>query len=112
MAEAHTHFTPPELANFLAAQAVAAARSFLEGRSESDQLSREAMRIFLELQMVGQDTRANAIADPTRLLIVTMMRTASATGARAERWAAIMDAFVALLRDESVELAKSGAQRR
>jgi len=108
----HQNFTTPELANFLAAQAVAAATSYLERRSDGARLATEADRVFLELQLIGHDPRCNAVADPTRLLVVAMMRTAIATGVRAERWAAIMAAFVPLLREESAELARTGAQRQ
>jgi hypothetical protein len=105
------YFIAPELANLLAAQAVAASTSYLDARCNSEQLAREAHRLFLELQMIGHDPRCNAIADPTRLLVVAMMRTANSTGLRAERWADIMRAFVPLLRQESTELAATGAQR-
>ena len=106
------YLTPPELANLLAAQAVAASTSYLDDRGDSAKLAHEASRLFLELQMIGHDPACNAIADPTRLLVVAMMRTANSTGPRAERWADIMRAFVPLLRQESTELAISGAQRR
>lgn len=107
----HKHFTAPEVANLLAAQAVAASTSYLDGRSDGAKLGHEAERIFLELQMIGHDPRCNAIADPTRLMVVAMMRTAISTGKRAKRWRAVMKAFVPLLRQESTELATSGAQR-
>jgi hypothetical protein len=108
----HSSFTAPELANFLAAQAVAAATSFLDGRSEGAALAREADRVLLQLQLIENDPRCNAIADPTRLLLQVMMHTAIATGARAERWADLMAAFVPLLRQESTDLAATGAQRQ
>jgi hypothetical protein len=108
----HENFTTPELANFLAAQAVAAATSFLEGRSDGARLGQEANRVLLELQIIGHDPACNAIADPTKLLVIAMMRTSIATGRRARRWAAVMDAFVSMLREESSELANSGAQRQ
>lgn len=111
MTSLHRDFTAPELANFLAAQAVAAATSYLDGRSQAADLAREADRVFLELQAIGHDPACNAIADPTRVMVVAMMRTAIATGARAARWADIMAAFVPLLRQESSELAATGAQR-
>lgn len=104
-------FTAPEVANLLAAQAVAAATSYIEGRSDSEMLHHEAQRVFLELQLIGHDHRCNAIADPTRLLVVAMMRTAISSGDRAKRWADVMNAFVPLLRHESVDLARTGAQR-
>jgi hypothetical protein len=107
----HKDFTAPEIANLLAAQAVAASTSYLEGRSDGAKLAHEADRIFLELQMIGHDPACNAIADPTRLMVVAMMRTAVSTDARGARWAEVMKAFVPLLRQESTELATTGAQR-
>jgi hypothetical protein len=105
------YFTAPEIANLLAAQAVAASTSYLDNRSDGGQLAQEANRLFLELQMIGHDPACNAIADPTRLLVISMMRTAISIGPRAERWADIMRAFVPLLRQESKELVATGAQR-
>jgi hypothetical protein len=105
------YLTAPEVANLLAAQAVAASTSYLEERGDGARLAQEANRLFLELQMIGHDPACNSIADPTRLLVVAMMRTACATGPRAERWADIMRAFVPLLRQESNDLAATGVQR-
>lgn len=108
----HDHFTLPERANFLAAQAVAAATSYLDGRSPAADLAREAGRVFTELERIGSDPHANAIADPTRMLVTAMIHAAISQGPRAERWADIMQAFVGLLRLESIELAATGAQRQ
>ena len=105
-------FTAPELANFLAAQAVASATSFIEGRGGAGELAREAERIFSQLELIGADPRCNEIVDPTRLLLTAMIHAAVTSGPRAERWADIMNAFVRLLRLESTELASSGAQRQ
>jgi hypothetical protein len=106
------HFTKPELANFLAAQAVAAATSFSEGRASARQLANEGARIASQLELVGPDPRCNAIVGATQLLLKAMIHTAVATGVRAERWTDIMNAFASLLRLESTELARSGAQRQ
>lgn len=105
-------FNPPELANFLAAQAVAAATSYLDQRSGPDELARTAARVFLQLQDLASDPRCNAIVDPTRLLITAMIHAAITTGPRRFRWAEIMESLVGLLRLESSELAATGAQRQ
>jgi hypothetical protein len=104
--------TAPEQANLLAAQAVAGAQGYFDGRWSGSELAEEAGRILDELDRLPADPRANAIADPTRLLITAMVHTATSTGTRAERWADVMAAFVPLLRQESTELAASGAQRQ
>jgi hypothetical protein len=106
------HFTKPELANFLAAQAVAAATSFSEGRASARQLAIEGERIATQLDLVGRDQRCTAIVDATQLLLKAMIHTAVSTGQRAERWTDIMNAFAGLLRLESTELARTGAQRQ
>lgn len=108
----HSDFTAPELANVLAAQAVAAATSYLDGRSNAARLNQEASRVFLELQLIGHDPSCNSIADPTRVMVVAMMRTAISSGTRADRWADVMRAFIPLLRQESTDLAATGVQRR
>jgi hypothetical protein len=108
----HERFTVPEQANFLAAQAVAAATSYLGGRSTCADLAEEADRVFSQLQTLAPDPCCAAIVDPTRLLVTAMIYAAVTTGPRAERWADIMNAFVGLLRLESHELAASGAQRQ
>lgn len=45
-------------------------------------------------------------------MVTAMVHTAVATKSRGQRWADIMAAFVLLLRQESTELAASGAQRQ
>lgn len=104
--------TPPEQANLLAAQAVASAQGYFDGRWSGTYLAQEASRIMDELDRLPADPRANAILDPTRLLITAMVHTATTTGIRAERWADVMAAFIPLLRQEFTELARSGAQRQ
>jgi hypothetical protein len=106
------HFTKPELANFLAAQAVASAQGFIDGRGDAARLAQDATRIFSQLELVGADPRCHAIVDTTRLLLTAMTHAAVTSGPRAERWAEIMNAFVRLLRLESTELAATGAQRQ
>lgn len=94
-------FTAPDPANFIAAKTVATVTSYLDGRSTHASLARRANCIALELQMVGNKPRCNAIADPTRMLVVAMAKT-SVDGAG--RWAAIMAALVPLLRKRSLQM--------
>jgi hypothetical protein len=104
--------TAPEQANLIAAQAVAAATSFLDGRSDACSLAGAAGHLSAALDQVQPDPRASEILDVTRLLVRTMILTAVATRpARAGRWADIMECFVNLLRHESKQLAETGAQR-
>ncbi len=109
-------FTAPELANFLAAKAVSHATAFLEGRHLAPELASNAHSLQLELMTAftgAADIHVNAILDPSRMLVFAMMRTADAEGvpARQDRWADVMAAMVDLVRLESGELRKSGAQR-
>lgn len=108
----HPNFTAPEIANLLAGQAVAAATSYLEKRSDDSRLAHEAAHLFGELMRVGRDPRCTVITDVTRMLAQVMLHTAVTSGERSERWAALMAAFVPLLRSESTDLAKTGAQRQ
>jgi hypothetical protein len=112
MPESPQHFTPAESANFLAARAVSHATAFLDGRNDAAELARNADRIQLELMMSATDPSTNIILDPVRLLCVAMMRTAVAPGdSRQDRWQQVMGALVELVRHESHELRRSGAQR-
>lgn len=106
------HFTKPELANFLAAHAVAAATAFTRGGGTAEQLARDSDLIAAQLELASDDPRCNDIVDATQLLLKAMIHTAVSTGARAERWTDIMNAFAGLLRLESTELARTGAQRQ
>jgi hypothetical protein len=100
----HGEMSRPEIANFLAAKCVAVATSFLDGRSGAALLAREADGLCGELLVLGDHPDCNAIADPARLLVVTMMRTAIADGPRALRWRAIMAALVNLVRLEGMSM--------
>jgi hypothetical protein len=107
----HGEMSRPEIANFLAAKCVAAATSYLAGRSGAARLAREADSLCGELLDLGFDHDCNAIADPARLLVVAMMSTAIAerasfgpdieAGPRLLRWRAIMAALVDLVLLES-----------
>lgn len=101
---AGAEMTAPEIASFLAAKSIAAATAFLDGRSDGAMLARAADQLCAELLTVSSDPACNAISDPTRMLVVAMMRGAVATGTRAQRWRAIMIAFVDLVRAEATEL--------
>jgi hypothetical protein len=104
--------TPPEQANLIAAQAVAAATSFIDGRSDKCTLAASAGRIFEDIGKVAPDLRARQIVDATKLLAMTMINTAVSNSARGDRWADVMKAFVELLRHESTDLVATGAQRQ
>lgn len=104
--------TPPEQANLIAAQAVAAATSFLDGRSDACTLAGAAGGVLNDIGKLPADPRAHQIVDSTKLLAMAMINTAVSKSARAERWADIMRAFVSLLRHESSDLAATGAQRQ
>ncbi len=92
--------SPPEIASFLAAKAIAAATAFLDGRSDGAALGRAADQLIGEMLLVN-DPACNALADPTRLLVISMLHGAVASGTRAQRWRAIMLAFVDLVRVEA-----------
>lgn len=98
------HLTQQEIASFLAAKTIAAATAFLDGRSDGAALARDADRLCGELLVVSSEPDCNALADPTRLLVIAMRRASVATGTRALRWRAIMIAFVDLVRNEATEL--------
>lgn len=103
---------PPESANFIAAKAVAHATAYLDGRNDAALLARNADDMQCELIVASSEGNANRILDPTRLLVVAMSRTAIAQGeARQDRWQSVMGALVELVRHESHELRRTGAQR-
>jgi hypothetical protein len=108
----HSNFSPVEHANFVVAKAVSHATAYLDGRNDADQLGRNARAVMCELIPVTDDPRAKAILDPARLLTIAMLNAAVAQGeARQDRWSQVMGALVELVRHESTELRKSGAQR-
>jgi hypothetical protein len=96
---------PVDLANFLAGKAVAAATSYLDGRSDGAALALAADRLRLDLLAVETDPDCNGVVDPTRMMVVAMMHGAVSTGPRQARWHAVMTAFVDLVRTESLSLA-------
>ncbi|WP_296741375.1 hypothetical protein [Mesorhizobium sp.] len=105
-------FTPAETANFLAGKAVASATSFLDGRSTADVMRADADRLMHELLAVDHQSDANAILDPARLLVLSMMRTARASERwRLDRWQQVTAALVELVRRESTDLRERGVQR-
>lgn len=109
------NFTPVEVANFLAAKAVACATAFLDGRDDETKLAGHATSLQGELTTTftaSPDLNVTAILDPTRMLVFAMRCTADAQGeARQDRWQHVMGAMVDLVRLESTALRESGSQR-
>ncbi len=96
--------TPSEIAQFLAAKAIGHATAFLDGRIDAGALGQQADALCGELLVVSGEPACNHLSDPTRLLVVVMMRAACASpGPRADRWQSIMHGFVDLVRHESAE---------
>jgi hypothetical protein len=104
--------TPPEQANLIAAQAVAAATSFLDGRSSPLVLVREASRIHVELEKIASDPKSHKMIDVSKMFVTMMVNCGISSGSRADRWAEAMSSFIPLLRFESHDLASTGAQRQ
>ena len=90
--------TPLDVATFLAGKAIAEATAFLQHRSDEARLGRAADQLCGELLAVERDPVCNAIVDPTRLLVTSMMRCAVAQGPLTQDWCLVMFAFVGLLR--------------
>jgi len=108
----HANFSPVERANFVAAKVVAHATAYLDGRNDADTLYITARSVFCELIAVGEDLRAKAILDATRLLTIAMLNASSVKDqARLDRWQQVMGALIELVKIESTNLRKSGAQR-
>jgi len=108
----HADFSPVEHANFVAAKVVAHAAAYLDGRNDADTLYITARSVFTELIVVGEDLRAKAILDATRLLTIAMLNASSVKDeARLDRWQQVMGALIELVKIESTNLRKSGAQR-
>lgn len=106
------HFMPAEHANFLAAKVVAHATAFLDGRNDAAELGRNAKAMQIELMIGTDDPASRAVLDPARLLVVAMMGASYAHGEpRQDRWQHVMGALVELVRHESTELRRTGAQR-
>lgn len=111
MSERHPNFTPTEHANWLAARAVASATAYLDGRHGVDQLEKQALEIQIEL-LAASACQARSILDPVRLLNIAAMRTARTHGdARRDRWRQVLASLVDLVRHESNDLRRTGAQR-
>lgn len=107
-----SNFTPAEHANFLAGKVIAYATAYLDGRNDAAVLGGNARAAMLELVVATDDPTAKAILDPSRLLVIAMLNTSAAEGeARQDRWQQVMGALVEMVRHESRELKKSGAQR-
>ncbi len=108
----HSRFSPAEHANFIAAKAVSYATSFLNERADRELLGRNAQSVMIELVACGDDPAAKAILDPARLLTIAMIGAAGADNwARRMRWCDVMSALVIMVRQESHELRRTGAQR-
>lgn len=104
--------SPAEHANFVAAKVVAHATAFLNGSHDAGQLGSNARSVNLELIPCADDLKARAILDAARLLVTAMLGAAAAEGeARQDRWMHAMAAMIELVRYESTELKRSGAQR-
>lgn len=105
-------FTAAEHVNFIAAKAIAHATAYLDGRNDAVQLGRNADQVQCELLGTMPEPEANRIVDPVRMLLVAMSRASLAEGDdRQDRWQQVMGALVELVRHESTELRRSGAQR-
>ncbi len=105
-------FNAAEHANFIAAKAIAHATAYLDGRNDARQLGGNADQVQCELLTTATDIDANRILDPVRMLLVAMSRASLAEGeSRQDRWQQVMGALVELVRHESTELRRSGAQR-
>jgi hypothetical protein len=108
----NAHFNAAEHANFIAAKAIAIATAYLDGRSDGPLLGRNACHLNGELMATAGDVDANRILEPVRLLVRVMSNAAiSEDEARRDLWELLMGGLVELVRHESTELRKSGAQR-
>jgi hypothetical protein len=90
--------TPLDVATFLAGKAIAEATAFLQHRGDEARLAHAADQLCGELLAVERDPACNAIVDPTRLLVTSMMRCAVARDPIMQDWCLVMFAFVGLLR--------------
>jgi hypothetical protein len=101
-----------EHANFIAAKVIAYATAYLDGRNDLADLARNAHSISIELDVCSDDPDARPILDAARMLRNAMTGTAGAIGeARLDRWQHLMGVLVEMIRHESHELRRSGAQR-
>lgn len=99
--------TPLDVATFLAGKAIAEATAFLQHRSDEARLARAADELCGELLAVERDPACNALSDPTRLLVTSMMRCSVSSGPLTQDWCLVMLAFVGLLRRQLRERASA-----
>lgn len=83
-----------------AAQATAAAESFVAGRSDATDLGQWTDRISIKVAL-SPDAEVTAAM---RLLLVAMRHTSTSTGERLERWRDIMSAMTRMVRHEAVAM--------
>lgn len=99
------HLNAAELANFVAARAVAHATAFLDGRTDMAELARNGCSVQLELLALPGDGEERAILDAARLLVIAMMGSARCGDEpRRARWRQVMGALVELVLHESLAL--------
>lgn len=98
------NLSPQHVASFLAATAIAGATAFLDGRSDAAALAKASDELVGKLLLAGSDPATNRVLEPTRMLVICMMRAAIATGPRLLRWRHIMIAFIDLVRTENVAM--------
>lgn len=101
-----------EHANFVAAKVVSYAEAYIAGRADRAELAQNAHSVMIELVACSDELAAKAILDPARLLVIAMIGVSGTDEqARRMRWSDVMIALVHMVRDESHELRRSGAQR-
>jgi hypothetical protein len=107
--------TVPERANCFAASVVSCATAYLNGSVSAAELAMHAgaFQIVLMTAYAGvSDIDVNGVLDPVRLLVVSMIRTATCVStARQDRWSHVMGALIDLVCVETHHLRLSGAQR-
>ncbi len=101
--------SPQHVAAYLAGKAIAAAQAFLDGRSDAEAMAKAVDQLYGELLAVGDSVGCNALLDPTRLLAVTMMRTARVADLQQQRWRCVMVALADLVRSEARALREDNA---
>lgn len=84
----------------LAAQATAAAESFVGGRSSAADLGEWTDRISIKMILTPDEQ----VTDAMRLLLVAMRNASRAQGARLDRWREIVEALTKMVRLEAVVL--------
>ena len=84
--------------NFCAAKAVAEAEAYLRDALTREGLAKAADGLMRDLFMLPG--AGDQVSAPTRLLVVAMLRTSAADGAREQRWRDVMQALCGLVRHE------------